>query len=81
MCFNSTPSPPPPPPLKPALPAPKAPPPAPPPPKQMQAPDAAPDIKIGATKPSTGGARNRGTTRSQGAAQSLSIGDNQGMSL
>ena len=81
MCFNSTPSPPPPPPLKPALPAPKAPPPAPPPPKQLQAPDAAPDIKIGATKPSSGATRNRGTERSQGAAKSLSIGDNQGMSL
>ena len=81
MCFNSTPKPPPPPKLKPALPAPKAPPPAPPPPKQLAAPDAAPDIKIGATKPSTGGQRNRGTTRASGHSSSLSIGNNQGMSL
>ena len=82
MCFaSSTPKPPPPPKLQPGLPAPPPPPPAPPPPKKLQAPDESPDIRIGAAKANTSGQRNRGTQRSTGGSKSLSIGDNQGLSL
>ena len=65
------------------LPPPLPPPPAPEPvqvPQQIVAPDAKPDIKIGTSKKaSTSSARRPGTTGK--ATRSLSIGDNQGLSL
>ena len=70
-------------PKPPPLPAP-LPPPAPPKPpiaiaKPLTAPDQKVDIRIGQSK-GTGGDRNRGTTRKTGK-QSLSIGNNQGMTI
>ena len=80
MCFNSAQKPEKPKQLTPAPAAPAAPKPTPA-PKRLQEPGAAPDIKIGAAKSNTSGQRNRGTQRSSGDSGSLTIGNNQGMSL
>ena len=71
-----------PPPLPPPIPAPPPPKPAPPPPKKLQEPGEAPDIRIGAAKKETA-RRSKASTSSADskAAKSLTIGNNQGMTL
>ena len=83
MCLGGSkpPSPPKPPPLPPPLPPPPPPRPAEAAPKKLLAPDAKPDIRIGAAKQSAGGQRNRNTQRSSAGPSSLSIGDSQGLKL
>jgi hypothetical protein len=49
-------------------------------PKQMAAPDAKPDIRIGGAKKSKTGSQRRSGTSGK-ATSTLSIGDNQGLSL
>ena len=72
-------------PKPPPLPPPMPPPPAPAPvqqaaPKKLEAPDAKPDIRIGATKTKSD-RKSRTTSPTGRAGSSLTIGDSQGLSL
>ena len=68
-------------PLPPPLPAPAPPPPAEPPPKKVLDVDDKPDIKIGSSKKAKQDARKSRTSTGQTAKGTLTIGDNQGMTL
>jgi len=83
MCLGSqsAPKPPKPPPLQPPIPAPPPPKPPAPPPKRLQEPDKKPDIRIGKSKAASTSRSTRSADRGVRGSQSLSIGNNQGMSL
>ena len=70
-----------PPPLPPPLPPPPPPAPVAAEPKKLQASDAKPDIKIGTSKTSSSSRSTRTTSRDSRGSSSLTIGDNQGMTL
>ena len=50
-------------------------------PKKLTEPDAKPDIRIGAAKSSTSSRSTRSASRESRGSQSLTIGNNQGMTL
>ena len=68
-------------PLPPPLPPPPPPKPAEPPPRKLLEKDDAPDIRIGAAKAATSSRSTRSTARESRGSKSLSIGNNQGLSL
>ena len=68
-------------PLPPPLPPPPPPKPAEPPPRKVLSIDDKPDIRVGAAKASTSSRSTRSASRESRGSKSLSIGNNQGMTL